>query len=91
MKAQIMMKIGKWIGCGALLSGLAYSVLALTVSVRPTYASSCNCDDEVLAAAEFCGQYDEALIGFVCPYGTHENEFEVTCQNVGTFILPCSD
>jgi hypothetical protein len=89
MSAQGVRRARVW-GLGAvLLAGLMYSVLAVTLSTPPVYASSCDCNEAAQDAAELCWQYGRASVEqFYCPLGG--DMFGATCSN-GFFVnRPCT-
>jgi hypothetical protein len=82
MKVQAIRKGRVWALSAALLAGLAYSMLTLTVSTKPVHASSCDCQEASQDAAEFClFHYGETfhVQNFTCPTGSQLNEFSFDC------------
>lgn len=58
--------------CGtALLVGLTYSVLALTLTPKTAYASVCDCDEALVDAQEYCVSigFSGYVGAFSCPQG----------------------
>jgi hypothetical protein len=83
MREQQVRKGRMWIVVGVLLAGLAYSVLALTLTPSPVYASSCNCTEEGLEAAQVCSSHNGIRV-FECPKNTG-------CNNGPCWLVICND
>jgi hypothetical protein len=64
MKAEPVRRGRVWLPSAALLAGLAYSVLALTLSSKPVYASSCDCQETLTDAGYFCESHGWAPVIF---------------------------
>jgi hypothetical protein len=92
MKAQILRKIVNLTAGAALLTGIAYSGLALRA--KPVYASSCNCTEELQDAERYCathynGQFlvwpficpsGNGYYTFICYYDPFQNYHDVACD-----------
>ncbi len=79
MKGQTLRRIVNWTAGAALLTGIAYSGLAL--SAKPVYASSCNCNEEQAEGIAFCEPYG-GVYSFYCPVGDPAR-WLVTCNGGG--------
>ena len=66
MREQQIRKGRVWVLGGIVLAGLVYSVLALTLTATPVYASSCNCSEEFTEAYQFCASH-LGILSFGCP------------------------
>jgi hypothetical protein len=69
MKTQIVRKGRAWIVSAVLLAGLVYSVLALSTHIA--YASTCDCNEELFDAQQYCYQYFKStgVYDFSCQSG----------------------
>jgi hypothetical protein len=75
-------KVCRWVGSSALLAGLLYSVLALTVTTPVARASSCSdCSESQFDAATICSMTGAVLTSFTCPYGVNQDEFRFKCSD----------
>jgi len=70
--------------CMALLAGLAYSVLALTLSTKPVYASSCDCIAEEEDAQQVCSLHG-GIRQYDCPVQAPQGPAWVVICNDGSF------
>lgn len=93
MKAQAIRKGRVWALSTALLAGLAYSAISLTLSTKPAYASSCDCSEAGQDAEELCQVHGYGpLTGFTCPLESQGvTYFAWTCLNSGgTHYTSCT-
>jgi hypothetical protein len=93
MRSEAVRKGKIWAVSVVLLAGLVYSLLALTLTAEPAYASSCDCHEDFTDASTFCAvQYgDFQLTTFTCPVGPQQNEFTFQCRAGGPLFsgVPC--
>jgi hypothetical protein len=87
MKIQVVKRAGKWTVGAALLGGLAYSALTLTLTATPAYASSCDCTAEHEAAEIICAERNDILVSFDC----FEYAWIGKCGNTGPIGGECTD
>lgn len=90
MKTRLLTKGRSWVLSAAVLAGLVYSLLALTVTPKVAYATSCDCAEEHQDALEWCAE--EGMPGletFQCP--TSDDHYIFTCTNAGEqpWDFPC--
>jgi hypothetical protein len=88
MKAQFVRKGRIWVGSAVVLVGLFYSVLALTITVKPAYASTCDCAEEKIDAGIWCLEnYNTNATGYYCPAGA---DYLVQCEGSTLWhYVPC--
>jgi len=75
MKSKIINALLNWGPVTFLLAGLSYSVLALTLTPKSAYATSCNCSSEQQTAQLWCQRHygNPNLFTFNCPYTLNGN------------------
>ena len=91
MKADAANKVCKWSLYAILVTGLAYS--ALTLSIKPVYASSCDCNEAADDANQYCmlrGAPAPYVQSFSCPTGSAQDHFSGKCTDGSQFNFPCS-
>jgi hypothetical protein len=92
MKTETLRMVRVSVVSAALLVGLGHSILALTLTSKPAYASSCNCTEEIQDAKAFCeSQFGSPTVRwFDCP--TSNNSYLVRCEadpNGVTYAFYC--
>jgi hypothetical protein len=79
MTTSILKVARRWSVFAALVAGLTYSLLAL--KAQPAYASSCDCNEAVQDAFEYClNQYGVGAGSYTCPFGPNQDEIKFACQ-----------
>jgi len=86
MNTQIVRKARTWIGSAILLAGISYA--ALTLTIKPTYAASCDCVEARQDAEEICAAEGSSLKGFGC--NPSQDHFIFQCANGNDNDVPCS-
>ena len=96
MNAQAAKRARTLAGSVVLLAGLVYTVLTLTA--KPAYASSCDCDnDDEIASVNYCQRFGTHVfpVTWACPDPNQPGYFRFECQDIstgyvyGTFDLAC--
>jgi|HubBroStandDraft_2_1064218.scaffolds.fasta_scaffold911543_1 hypothetical protein len=94
MRVQMFRQARTWAAGALLLSGLVYSVLALTLTARPAYAAACTpaqCFEGEQDAGEFCASKNSRMIEYICPFGTNQSGWFAECLNGDADAGLCSD
>jgi len=84
MRLQMFRQTRSWAAGVLLLAGLVYSVLTLTLTAKPAYATVCTstqCTEGHQDAVELCASLGATVIRYVCPSGPRQNGWIAECSN----------
>jgi hypothetical protein len=90
MNIYSVRKGATWALGTALLSGVIYALLTLTLTVNPAYAAGCDCNEEFIEAEDYCNSIPhDGLQRFSCmPTGVG---WEAWCNDGTHTGEPCPD